>query len=78
MALTVGLFQRIEHAVGEAFAWIAAKLIHGGLWTLTWPVDRATGRHSAVDLVRAAKRQDAARKRRQRRAVWDSHLGGSA
>lgn len=78
MALTVGIFRRIEHAIGEAFAWIAAKLIHGGLWTLTWPVNRGIGRSGAVDLLRAAKRQDAQRRRRQRRAVWDRHLGGSA
>jgi hypothetical protein len=78
VALTVGLFRRIEHAIGEAFAWIAAKLINGGVWTLTWPIDRNSDRRHAATLVRAAKRQDAKRRRRRRRAIWDSHLGGYA
>jgi len=75
VALTVGFFRRIEHVIGEAFAWTAAKIIYGGLWMLTWPIDRNSDRHRVAKLLRAAKREDAARRRRQRRSVWDRHFG---
>jgi hypothetical protein len=76
VALTVGFFRRIEHVIGEAFAWTAAMIICGGLWMLNWLIDPKSDRRSAAKLLRAARREGAARRWRQRRAVWDRHFGG--